>query len=105
MLDHNDNVQFISDWYERQCDGDWEHGVGIRLTTLDNPGWMITIRLDETTLDGCILEMVTDETSDDDWIHYWADGQIFRAACSPRNLNRALSEFSRFAAANERKAE
>ncbi len=28
-------------WYSAQCDGDWEHGLGVRIETLDNPGWMV----------------------------------------------------------------
>ena len=39
-------------WYSRQCDGDWEHGLGIRIESLDNPGWSVRIDLKGTNLDG-----------------------------------------------------
>jgi hypothetical protein len=25
-------------WYASRCDGEWEHGYGISIETLDNPG-------------------------------------------------------------------
>jgi hypothetical protein len=32
-------------WYHDHCNGDWEHGKGIRISTLDipDPGWSISI--------------------------------------------------------------
>jgi hypothetical protein len=33
-----DALDFLHRWYAAQCDGDWEHEFGIRLTTPDNPG-------------------------------------------------------------------
>jgi hypothetical protein len=27
-------------WYGAQCNGSWEHTYGIKIETLDNPGWM-----------------------------------------------------------------
>jgi len=32
-------MERIQDWYRRQCDGDWEHSYGVKIETLDNPGW------------------------------------------------------------------
>jgi len=31
-------------WYEGHCDGDWEHGFGPEIETIDNPGWRLKIR-------------------------------------------------------------
>jgi hypothetical protein len=31
-------LEFIVAWFARHCDGDWEHDLGIRIATLDNPG-------------------------------------------------------------------
>jgi len=30
-------------WYVVQCDGDWEHTYGVKIETLDNPGWMLRV--------------------------------------------------------------
>jgi len=39
-------------WFQTQCDGDWEHGHGVRIESLDNPGWMVVIELAGTPLEG-----------------------------------------------------
>jgi hypothetical protein len=40
----------LSGWYLRQCDGNWEHGFGFKITALDNPGVAIDISLEDTEL-------------------------------------------------------
>lgn len=41
-------IQELERWYIEQCNGDWEHEFGIKIDTLDNPGWMIKIDLADT---------------------------------------------------------
>ena len=36
-------LSYLTAWFARQCDGDWEHDLGIRIETLDNPGWAVDI--------------------------------------------------------------
>lgn len=38
-----DVFQWLQEWYIQNCDGDWEHCYGIKIGTLDNPGWSIDI--------------------------------------------------------------
>jgi Immunity protein 53 len=42
----------IQRWYASQCNGDWEHASGIKIESLDNPGWLIKINLQGTNLAG-----------------------------------------------------
>ena len=42
------NFLWLQQWYYGHCNGDWEHGSGIHIDTLDNPGWSITINLEDT---------------------------------------------------------
>src|SRR5664280_3839686 len=44
-------LQQLQGWYESQCDGDWEHTYGLRIETLDNPGWSLTVDLEDTDLE------------------------------------------------------
>jgi hypothetical protein len=37
--------------YEAQCNGDWEHGFGASIDTLDNPGWLLKVDLAGTDCD------------------------------------------------------
>jgi Immunity protein 53 len=39
-------------WYADHCDGEWEHDGGISITTVDNPGWWVKVRLARTGLAG-----------------------------------------------------
>jgi len=41
----------LQKWYFAQCDGDWEHSYGVRIDTVDNPGWTLEIDLVGTNLD------------------------------------------------------
>lgn len=38
-------------WYHSQSDGDWEHCYGIKIDTLDHPGWQLSIDLEETDME------------------------------------------------------
>lgn len=57
----NEILIWIQDWYEAQCDGDWEHDYGVEINTLDNPGWMVKVDLTGTSLEGASFATV-DET-------------------------------------------
>ncbi|WP_345470154.1 immunity 53 family protein [Actinoallomurus oryzae] len=84
---------WLQAWYVAQCDGDWEHGHGITITTLDNPGWHVTIDLTDT---GVAPEAYTRREvrrSEDDWCITWTENATFQAACGPANLAEAIHEF------------
>jgi hypothetical protein len=36
-----DELAWLEQWYQEQCDGDWEHHCGVTIETLDNPGWLV----------------------------------------------------------------
>ena len=36
-------INWLENWYSSQCDGSWEHFYGIKIETLDNPGWAVEI--------------------------------------------------------------
>lgn len=62
------HVSFLMTWYQKQCDGYWEHGHGITIETLDNPGWLVRIDIGDTALENTPMEPVKRERSDKDWI-------------------------------------
>jgi len=45
------DFEWLSSWYHSHCDGDWEHSARIRISTIDNPGWSISINLEGTELE------------------------------------------------------
>jgi Immunity protein 53 len=64
-----DNFSWLEDWYNRQCDGDWEHMSGVKIESLDNPGWSVVIDLNGTRYDEVQSRDLLDERTDEiNWI-------------------------------------
>jgi hypothetical protein len=84
----------MAEWFRSQCDGDWEHGQGIRIETLDNPGWSVTIDLRGTKLERTpFAEVKDDYASETRWLRCWRDDGAFHAACGPMRLEDVLNRF------------
>ena len=45
------SISNLQEWYASQCNGDWEHTFGVTISTMDNPGWGLTIDLTGTSLE------------------------------------------------------
>jgi len=43
-------LEWLIEWFSLNCDGDWEHENGIKITTVSNPGWFIAIDLRDTPM-------------------------------------------------------
>ncbi len=87
------DFSLLEKWYRQQCNGDWEHAWGIKIETLDNPGWKIAINLNETRAEHRILQRVRIQRLEDDWILYWVEEKAFHAACGPLNLSETIRIF------------
>ena len=46
-----DILKEIQEWFQNQCDGEWEHARRITLESCDNPGWWLKIDLQGTNLE------------------------------------------------------
>jgi hypothetical protein len=83
-------------WYRSRCDGDWEHQHGVRIGTLDNPGWSLDVDLDETPQAGETLPQKMIERSEDDWIFVEVKDGHFRARGGPGNLAEMIESVAAF---------
>lgn len=90
-------LTWLQAWYATQCDGDWEHGEGIHIGTLDNPGWRVAISLSGTALEMRPKDRATVARSDHDWCTTWVEDAKFHAACGPLNLGEAIHAFRKWA--------
>jgi hypothetical protein len=81
----NNNLEFLQDWYSSNCDGDWEHSFGIKIETLDNPGWAITIDLENTEWEDLQFSK-SEELSEDDWFNISAKEKKLIAYCDSKKL-------------------
>lgn len=84
---------WLQAWYASQCDGDWEHGEGISIDSLDNPGWRVRIDVGRTDLADRTFDRKTIERGEHDWIQAWVEEGKWEAACGPLNLGEALHVF------------
>jgi hypothetical protein len=86
-------IQWLQNWYLAKCDGDWEHEFGISIETLDNPGWMVTIDLSNTILEGIEIPYTLLDKADNDWIGYSIVSNVFKGSGDPKKLMRIIEEF------------
>ena len=85
------NIELIQEWYKNQCNGDWEHEYGVKIETLDNPGWIVSIDLVDTFLQG--FEYQYSKKGEEDWIELVSDGEVFRGAGDFLKLDEILDKF------------
>jgi hypothetical protein len=81
-------------WYSAQCDGSWEHQYGVKIQTLDNPGWRVSIDLSDTPL----ADRLFDETKfqgnkEHEWYSCRLNSKVFEGACGPECLDKVLDIF------------
>jgi hypothetical protein len=80
-------------WFEKQCDGDWEHETRVKLENLDNPGWLFVVDLTETYEHQLKFERVRIERGPGDWYDCSLEGGVFEATCGLLNLEEMLFVF------------
>ncbi|MFY9619125.1 MAG: immunity 53 family protein [Pyrinomonadaceae bacterium] len=94
---NNAVIDWIQQWYAQECNGDWEHQYGIKVDTLDNPGWKVCIDLTDTELENTAFTPVEIHRNDHDWVvcrleekmgekQFWGYG-------GPRNLIELFTVF------------
>ncbi|HRI50435.1 MAG TPA: immunity 53 family protein [Pseudomonadota bacterium] len=86
-------LQWLQIWYQNECNGDWEHGFGIHITTIDNPGWHIQIGLTDTELDGLEIAYNLEERAENDWYGISIKNNKYDAAGDPNKLTFLLESF------------
>lgn len=91
---NTNNVAWLMKWYNDKCDGNWEHLFGIKIDSIDNPGWSITIDLDDTNV--AELSWIYYETNDNDWYGYKIEDRKFVASGDPFKLDYLIGIFKSF---------
>jgi hypothetical protein len=86
-------LERLEDWYLSHCNGDWEHGFGVTIETLDNPGWSLSIDLAGTDLKDKPFDPVEHHDSDHEWWICSRENGKFRGAGGPQMLERLVDIF------------
>ena len=89
-------------WFAAQCNGDWEHDDGIRIETLDNPGWRVSIGLRRTALENVPFVETSTMEPEKNWIRCWVANGRFEGAGGPSMLTEILTVFLAWAAEESR---
>ena len=90
-----DQLDRLRAWYTAQCDGDWEHSYGVKLDTLDNPGWTLEVDLADTDLHDKTYVTVQrgNPETDESWLHCSVSGHKFRASGGAPDLSEVIETF------------
>lgn len=86
-------LEELQRWYASQCDGDWEHTYGVRIETLDNPGWHVMIDLADTELDGRPFRDIDAVESERAWLACTVEAGTFHGRGGAPMLGRLLRIF------------
>lgn len=92
-------IKWLEEWYKSQCDGEWEHLYGVKIETLDNPGWFVTIDLADTELEDKNYDgyQLINEEDDDDWITCHLKNGRFEGFGGPSKLEEIILRFKEWA--------
>ena len=96
-------ISWIEQWYSSQCDGQWEHVYGIKVFTLDNPGWSVVIDLTDTEIETLEHGWTIEEKSETDWIGYSISDKTFKGSGDPKKLGEIFNLFRDIWEANTKK--
>lgn len=86
-------LDWIQDWFKNNCDGEWEHGSGIQIATLENPGWEIEIDISNTSVATLNIPWILNENSKQDWYGVKIENQKFIAEGDAGKLEFLLDLF------------
>lgn len=89
----NNLLHFLEEWYESQCDEDWEHEFGIAIDTLDNPGWTLAIDLAGTECENQPFNEINWEKDENNWVQCNVVNNQFLGSGGPRNLQNLIQIF------------
>ncbi|WP_049732968.1 immunity 53 family protein [Rhizobium ecuadorense] len=88
-----DSISRLCAWFERQCVGEWHEDHGIKIDTIDNPGWSMKADLAGTGLQNKEFPEIRVERSQHDWFVARRNDQAFEAFGGPMNLNEMIESF------------
>lgn len=92
-------LEELQKWYRSQCNGDWEHSWGVKIGTLDNPGWELSINLADTNLSDKKLIPYQygigkeSEPGSEEWIICKVENFAFKAYGGPFKLEEMITIF------------
>src|ERR1700730_2305746 len=89
----DDVLRRLERWYTKQCNGDWEHQYGVKIESVDNPGWRVEIDLAETAWQDVTFAELRVRREKRDWIMCFKNESRFVGSGDPSKLEEILIYF------------
>ena len=86
-------INWLEKWYQSNCDTEWEHAYGIKINTLDNPGWIVEIDLADTPLKDKVFENIKIDNGNEDWIICCVNNDVYTGSGDTAKLEEILNMF------------
>jgi hypothetical protein len=84
----------IQNWYKLNCNGDWEHSYGMKISNLDNPGWDIKIDIQDTALENLDYKKEFQNPNNEfDWYFISSTESTLNMSCGIDNFEQILKIF------------
>lgn len=83
----------LQQWYASHCNGEWEHAHGVKIDSLDNPGWWVKIDLAGTELENADFDPRVERRTETDWLDCTINDKVFEGAGDPTKLECILGCF------------
>jgi len=95
-----DILDWLEKWFQSNCDTEWEHVFGVKIVTLDNPGWFVKIDLADTPLSIKSFIELTIDNGDNDWIICRVHKDMYEGFGDPSKLGKILEIFREWVESN-----
>jgi len=86
-------IKWLEKWYQSNCDSNWEHVYGVKIETLDNPGWHVKINLADTLVEEKAFNKIYIDKGDNDWITCRVNNNVFEGGGDSGKLEEILEVF------------
>jgi hypothetical protein len=83
----------LASWFQSQCQNGWEEFNGVSIESRDDPGWMVSIDLADTSLAGKAFKPVKERRSEEDWIECSVAKDRFVGKGGAGNLDELITVF------------
>jgi len=88
-----ENIKWLENWISDMFKFKSTNKNPLIIRTIDNPGWRISINLEDTYFYSKSIDYQEREVDDSDWVQFWVKDGFFQAAGGARNLNQMLGIF------------
>ncbi len=96
MYKKENNFLWLLKWYQNQCYINEKNAAIIKIETLDNPGWYLTINLENNLLKDKIFKKIEINRTENDWLFCYIKNNKFEIPSGLFNIIEGLAIFKKW---------